>query len=348
MLQAFTSVHQMNQSLLWGIALVTLAGILNGSFAGPMKKMPAWRWENTWLLFALSGLLIFPSIINFATVPDVASVYAGASPAILIKVLLFGLLWGVGATLFGLGISRVGMALGFALILGITASFGSLLPLAILHSEQLVSKRGLALIGGTFIMVLGLVFLALAGRTREHDSGTSGVVRSSFASGLVICIFSGIFSSMINFSFVFGDELRLRALQAGASNAMAANPIWTLTVTGGFVPNFLYCLYLLHRNRTWSVFREGNPSAYWPLGMLTGLLWFGGIVFYGMGAASLGALGGIVGWPIFMTVDILAALLWGAVSGEWKGVSRRALIYNWTGVGVLLVAIAVISAGNAS
>jgi L-rhamnose-H+ transport protein len=266
----------------------------------------------------------------------------------LIKVLLFGLLWGVGATLFGLGISRVGMALGFALILGITATFGSLLPLAILHSEQLVTKRGLALIAGTAIMVLGLVFLALAGRAREHDSGSSPGARSSFAVGLVICIFSGVFSSMMNFSFIFGDELRLRALQSGASNAMAANPIWALTVTGGFVANFLYCVYLLNKNRTWSVFREGNRSGYWLLGISMGLLWFSGTVFYGMGAASLGGLGGIVGWPIFMTIDIIAALFWGAVSGEWKGASRRALIYNWTGVGVLLVAIGVISAGNAT
>ena len=81
---------------------------------------------------------------------------------------------------------------------------------------------------------------------------------------------------------------------------------------------------------------------------MTGLLWFGGTVLYGMGAASLGALGGIVGWPIFMTIDIIAALFWGAVSGEWKGASRRALVYNWMGVGILLVAIAIISAGNAT
>jgi L-rhamnose-H+ transport protein len=164
----------------------------------------------------------------------------------------------------------------------------------------------------------------------------------------VICIFSGIFSSMMNFSFVFGDELRLRALEAGASNAMAANPIWALTVTGGFVANFLYCVYLLNRNRTWVVFGQGSPSIYWLLGVSMGLLWFGGIVLYGMGAASLGALGGIVGWPIFMTIDIIAALFWGAVSGEWKGASRHALVYNWAGVGFLLLAIAVISAGSAT
>jgi L-rhamnose-H+ transport protein len=153
---------------------------------------------------------------------------------------------------------------------------------------------------------------------------------------------------MMNFSFVFGEELRLRAFHAGASDAMAANPIWALTVTGGFVANSLYCVYLLTKNRTWSVFREGNQSAYWLLGILMGLLWFGGTVLYGMGAASLGTLGGIVGWPIFMTIDIIGALFWGAVSGEWRGASRRALVYNWTGVGVLLVAIAVISVGNAS
>jgi L-rhamnose-H+ transport protein len=338
----------MNQALLWGIGMVTLGGILQGSFAAPMKRMPTWRWENTWLLFALFGLLVLPWIIAFATVPSATSVYAGATSSTLIKVFLFGLLWGVGATLFGLAINRVGMALGFALILGITSSFGSLIPMVILHSEQLLGKRGLALIAGSAVMVVGLVVLALAGRAREHDLGMGNGARSGFAFGLVLCIFSGIFSSMMNFSFVFGDELRVRALHSGASNAMAANSIWALTLTGGFVANFLYCVYLLNKNRTWSVFHEGNPSGYWLLGLLMGLLWFGGTVLYGMGAASLGALGGIIGWPIFMTVDIIGALFWGAVSGEWRGASRRALVYNWAGVGVLLVAIAIISAGNAT
>src|SRR5579864_2026174 len=171
----------MRGNVLSGLAVVVLAGILNGSFAAPMKRITGWRWENSWLIFAVSGLVVFPWIINFATVPNVPNIYAGASASTLLKVVLFGLLWGVGATLFGLGISRVGMALGFALILGITASFGSLLPLAILHSDQLLTKRGLALITGTGVMLLGLVLLALAGRARERESqaGTGG--RSGFA-----------------------------------------------------------------------------------------------------------------------------------------------------------------------
>jgi hypothetical protein len=35
-----------------GLAVVVLAGVLQGSFAAPLKRMSAWRWENSWLLFA--------------------------------------------------------------------------------------------------------------------------------------------------------------------------------------------------------------------------------------------------------------------------------------------------------
>jgi L-rhamnose-H+ transport protein len=335
----------MHSTIGWGVAVVVLAAILNGSFAAPIKRMAGWQWENSWLLFTFSGLLILPWMVTFATVPDLMHVFHSASSATLIRVVLFGVAWGTGATLFGLGISRVGMALGFALILGITASFGSLFPLAILHFGQLSDKRGLGLILGTVVMTIGLVLLARAGRIRERDLAQTSSA-SGFTVGLVICVFSGIFSSMLNFSFLFGDELRSRALNAGSSAAMAANPIWALTVTGGFVTNFAYCVYLLKRNRTWRIYRERSSLAYWLLGSSMGLLWFSGTVLYGVGAASLGTLGGIVGWPIFMTLDIIVALFWGAVSGEWKGASRRALAYCWVGIGILLVSIGVISAAN--
>jgi L-rhamnose-H+ transport protein len=329
----------------WGTTVVVLAALLNGSFTAPIKKMSGWQWENTWLLFAFSGLLVFPWMLTLATVPNLEEVFRGAPFATVVRVALFGVAWGVGSALFGLGVARVGIALGFALILGITASFGSLFPLAILHPEQLSERRGLALMLGTVVMTVGLAFLARAGQIRERDSAktSSG---SGFATGLVICVFSGIFSSMLNFSFLFGDELRLRALHTGASAAMAANPIWVLTVTGGFASNLVYCVYLLNRNKSWSVYRKRGSFAYWLLGISTGLLWFGGTILYGVGAVSLGALGGIVGWPIFMILDIIVALFWGAVSGEWKSASRRSLAYCWTGIGVLLVSIGIISAAN--
>lgn len=132
----------MSTSLGWGLALVVLGGFLNGSFAAPMKKMPAWRWENTWLLYSLVGMVIVPVILGIATVPHLGGVYFAASWPTLFKVALFGFGWGVGSTLLGLGIERVGMALGFAIILGVTASVGSLLPLLVLSPGALWTRRG--------------------------------------------------------------------------------------------------------------------------------------------------------------------------------------------------------------
>ena len=129
-----------------GIALVLIGGFLNGSFAFPMKRLPAWRWENIWLAYSFSGMIFVPWITAAATVPHLAELYRQSSSLTLVKVTLFGLGWGVGSTLFGMGISRVGLALGFAVTLGITASFGSVLPLAVLHPEELLTHRGLALI----------------------------------------------------------------------------------------------------------------------------------------------------------------------------------------------------------
>lgn len=303
--------------------------------------------ENTWLTFAVSGLLIFPWLITAWTIPHLRNVYAGATAATLEKVFIFGLLWGVGAMLLGLGVSRVGLALAFSVILGITATIGALIPLAVLHPEELFAKRGLALWAGSAIMIVGLVFLAIAGRHREHESGLAGdAPRSGFMLGLIICIFSGLFSSLLNFAFTFGDELRVRALAEGASSTMASNPIWALAVTGGFVANAVYCLYLLQKNKTWRVYSERNTSAYWLLGALTGLLWFGGTLTYGSGAAILGVLGGEIGWPVFMVVDIIAGLFWGMITGEWRAASRRTMNYCWTGVAFLMLAIAVIGLGG--
>ena len=316
-----------------------------------MKRMSGWRWENTWLIYALTGLIIIPWAIALATVPHLASVYQQTSWSVLAKVCLYGFAWGIGATLFGQGISRVGMALGFAVILGITSSFGSLLPLAVLHPKQMHTHRGLALIAGTLVMIMGLVFLSIAGKRREReqnpDPASSG--SSGFGVGLIICVLSGLFSSMFNFAFVFGDELKQRALDAGATSAMAGNAILSLAVTTGFIANAVYCVYLLNKNHTWHVFIGHKSGArYWLGGALMGALWFGGVVIYGMGAAALGVLGGIIGWPVYMTMDIVAGIFWGFIGGEWKGSSRVSYGYCLVGIAVLFLAIAVIARGNAT
>ncbi|MGH9434516.1 MAG: L-rhamnose/proton symporter RhaT [Terriglobia bacterium] len=326
--------------------IVLLGGVLQGVFAFPMKRMPRWQWENTWLVYSIAAMLVFPWIIVLAGVPHFEHVLREAHGATIAEVLLFGFMWGVGSTLFGLGLTRVGMALTFAIVLGITASLGSLLPLAVFHPNELFTPQGYLLLLGLVIVIIGILFTAVAGQRRERELSSQTANRSGavFWIGLLICIISGIFSAMLNLSFVFGNELQRAAQSAGASPAMASNVIWALALSAGFVANGGYCVYLLQKNHTWGLLSRANVTAlYWLGAAVMGALWFSGITFYGMGASALGALGAVVGWPLFMAMNIIASNILGTATGEWKGASRLTYTYSWTGISVLLVAIYVIS-----
>ncbi len=327
--------------VLLGVSIVLVGGILNGSFVAPLKKLPRWAWENSWLVYSVAGLLIIPWTAAWVTVPDLAGVLAGASPEVIRQVLGFGFGWGIGSVLFGLGVARLGLAIGYGLILGLIAPIGTFYPLIVLHPDQLWTQRGFTLVLGTVIVLGGIVLCAKAARLREGPSSPRG----SFAAGLVICIFAGIFSPMLNFSFAFGAELQQRALAAGSGLNSASNAIWPLCLTAGFIPNAGYCLYLLFRNRSLNRFRSSKPREWlWAASM--GLLCFGSFVVYGAGANALGELGAVVGWPLFMSMALITSNTLGWLAGEWRGAPPRAVYFSRLGILLLIGAITIIALGG--
>lgn len=338
----------MNESTGWGFAGVLLGGFLNGTFVLPMKRMPEWRWENTWLVYSVVGLIIVPWVTAIAVVPQLGHIFHQTSWSTLTKVLIFGFGWGVGSVLFGLGVNRLGLAVGYGIILGLTSAIGALLPLLVVHPDRLWTPQGEALCTGTLLVIVGIVFCAVAGSRRDKDAkGLARIVPGGFAAGLVICILAGILSPMLNFAFVFGETLQRQAISLGSRASMASNAIWSLAVTAGFIANSGYCVHLLRKNRSWCYFSAAaNPARYWLGGSLMGILCFGSFIAYGMGATALGRLGGIVGWPLFLSMSIITSNLWGALTGEWRGASYRSYAYFLAGVGFLLVAITVIARGG--
>lgn len=340
----------MNGNLGWGIAGVLLGGLLNGSFVAPMKRLHAWRWENSWFVYSVSGLLLVPWLVALAVVPELGAIFVQTSGGTLLKVLLFGFGWGVGSVLFGLGVSRMGLSVGYGIILGLIAPIGTFLPLVVLHPERLWTRQGLALVIGTLIVIGGIVLCAAAGGIRERavKPAAEGAARSGYGTGLLICILAGIFSPMLNFAFVFGEELQQRALAAGAGTAMASNAIWSLCLTAGFIANAGYAAILLRRNGTWRLFSPDKaPAGHWIGGSLMGIICFASFMTYGSGATALGDLGGIVGWPLFMAMSLITSNLLGLLTGEWAGAPKKAYLYSLAGIGLLIVAITIISRGNA-
>lgn len=332
-----------------GIVAVLLGGALNGSFVAPLKNVRGWRWEHAWLVYSLCGLIVVPWVWAFLTLPSLPeALLASPSPAVA-RVFLFGFGWGIGSVLFGLGVDRMGLALGYGLILGLIAPIGTFLPLLVLYPEKLLTREGAHLVAGTAIVLGGITALAIAGRLRERMrpelAARAALPAKSFFAGLLICVLSGIFSPMLNFAFVFGEPMRAAALAAGASTANAANALWALTLTAGFVPNAGYACYLMIRNRSFKLWRtQPRLNLFWSA--LMGVLCYGSFLVYGSGASALGRLGGIVGWPLFMSMSLITSNALGWITGEWKGAPVRSARLSLLGVALLIVAIVVIAVGR--
>jgi L-rhamnose-H+ transport protein len=337
--------------VLSGVLLALLGGMLNGSFTAPMKFTKNWAWENTWLIYSIVGLLCIPIAIALTSVPDLMAVYRTASPDAVALAMLFGFGWGVGSVLFGLGISRLGMALGFAIILGLTAALGSLIPLIVLSPEALPTARGASVLAGLAIVVFGIILCAKAGGMKNDSEQASNksantLTRSRYRAGLLICIGSGVFNAMLNLAFAFGAPVAEAAAHSGATPSAAQNAIWALAVGAGSLPNIGYTLLLLFRNKSWGGFGAAGSGRNLLLAAVMGALWMAGIMVYGSGAAALGDLGAVIGWPLFMSMVIITGNIWGFATGEWRQAPPAALRLNLTGVAVLIVAIGVISIGG--
>jgi L-rhamnose-H+ transport protein len=340
----------MGDSFFLGMGVILLSGALNGSFALPMKYSRRWRWENTWLVFAIVALLVCPWIVAAGFVPHLARIYQTVSARAFIYPIAFGFLWGIAQTTFGLGIAAVGMALAFAVVAGLACLSGSLVPLLALSPSALFQPRGVLLLVSIPILLLGLVLYGKAGRRRETErkdlgAAARGPVRS-FAAGLAICIFTGVVGSAWNIGFAFSGPILHNSSQLGAGLLTSPYAAWALILTAGLIPNLLYCLLLLSRNRAWLLFGGTGSLRDASLSLAMALLWVAGIFGYGIGATLVGRYGTSLGFTLFIAAQILASSSLGVLTGEWKATSSKTRRELASAVVLTLVAVVVLNLGG--
>lgn len=347
----------MSIQALYGLGLIILAGISMGCTILPMKFARGWRWENIWMAFTGISQIVFPSLLLLMTVPHGFAAYGYANPSAVRYALLLGFGWGIGNTFSGIGYTMLGIGLGTSLVLGLTAAIGSIVPLAILFPERLLSSGAVVLYVGVAVMLAGLILSAQAGRKRQalrpkHEVTSHAEIgafgKGDIRIGLLICIASGVLSSMLNLGLVFGDDIRLTALRLGASGVASVNMVWLPVEAAGFLPTLFYCGYLLTKNHTWSVYFRPGTASHWFIAMLMSLFFLGGLSLYGLGAGRLGEMGPILGFPVFMSTIVFTGNTGGLVTGEWRGSPRAAYAYGLSGLAVLIVAIVCIGLGKAA
>ncbi len=330
-------MREVNGSAL-GFTLLFLAGAMNGSFALPMKFTRKWAWENTWAIWTIFALFVFPLLLAYSTVPQISSAYAQAGAGVVLIVAACGAGWGIAQVLFGLAVEAIGIALTFSVVLGLSAAVGSLIPLVRLHPDKVVSSAGLAAISGIALVLIGVSICAVAGRRREAAlAATRG--RTPVARGLVYCALSGVTAALMNFGLAFGGPILEAAQKNGAPKLWSPNAVFLPLMLAGGVPNLAYCVYLMRKNNTGNRFREAGSGSHWFLAALMAIAWFGSTILYGASTTTLGQLGTVLAWPLFMSLIVITAAICGAVTGEWKDAGSQPFRIMATGVGVLIVAI---------
>jgi L-rhamnose-H+ transport protein len=327
----------------FGFLFLIIAGLMNASFTLPMKFTRRWAWENTWLAWSVFALLLLPVVVTLCTVPDLAAIYRGAGIAQLLSVMAFGAGWGLAQVFFGIAVDDIGIALTFSLVLGTSAAVGALIPMLRLHQDKLNTPAGHTLLLGIAAVLLGVAICAVAGRLRESVmSKAAGTQRKNATAGLVLAILCGFGASLVNFGVTFGAPLIAMAARHGASAISAVNAVWLPFMLAGAIPNLLYCFYLLHRNSSSRNFAHAGFN-HWILAFTMAAFWFGSTLLYGAATAKLGPLGAVLGWPLFMSLIVIAASLLGILTGEWKGSGRRPLAVQLTGVTALTLAIFILA-----
>ena len=185
---------------------------MDGSLGLFMKYPKFWKWEHLWLTFTFLAFVVLPWIIGLSTVDNLFGVLKSSNPSDVAVVFLFGLGWGCGAVLYGLALKYAGMALSYAIVMGLTAAVGSFAPLVLFHWHQIFSFKGQMIIGAVLVIVLGVILCAWAGHLKEkvfaqQENGQTSTIGQRPVLGVALAILSGILSPMINLSFVYGAPL---------------------------------------------------------------------------------------------------------------------------------------------
>jgi L-rhamnose-H+ transport protein len=330
-----------------GLGIIFLSGLFNGAFPLPMKSTRDWKWENTWLAFSVAAVLVLPWLLAVSFVPNLGQVYRMASPGSIAYPATFGFLWGIAQVTFGLGIDAVGMAVAIAVVAGLGSLSGALVPLLVLHPEDLFRSRGILLLIALPVLLVGLFLYGKAGSLRARDSLTSNskatVTRRNFASGLAICVFTGIFTSTFNLGFAFSGDLSRLSITLGASDVTATYVVWAVVFTAGFFPNLIYCSYLLFRNHSWHLFLVKSALKNFVLSFAMAALWGLGVFGYGIGATVAGSYGTSIGFALFFASTIICSNVLGIWSGEWKATTLRTRQLLTAGLIVILLSIVLLS-----
>ena len=292
-------------------------------------------------------MLILPLGLASILLPQWPEAVRAVGPSLILTVLAFGFLWGLGTVTFALGIDAVGISLGYAIIMGTITAVGAVIPVMRRWSTVGGSAR-VAVFLGIAICITGVAVCGYAGVMRERDAGVrvKDVGKASFISGLVWCILCGFLSAGNNLGFDFAERIGTEVQHLGGKPMFASLARWLVVYWGGYLAVLMVCGTKMVRSGTWRNYRGEGSAIDAALAVTMAIAAFTSQLTYGMGTDYVGPLGTSVGFAILLSASILVANFLGFLTDEWKMASPASTRVLYGGLGILVLAVLILAYSN--
>jgi len=349
-----------------GVMLHAIGGLASASFYIPYKRVRRWSWETYCGRACFFAWIVAPWVLMLLLAPKGLEVLAQTPPKTLFWTYFFGVLWGIGGLTFGLTMRYLGIALGYAVALGLCALFGTLVP-PIFKGEfgQIATSLGGQIeLAGVLVCLVGIAGSGLAGISKERELSPEkkkeSVREFNLVKGLLVAVFAGVMSASMSYGFSAGEDIAKLAVANNTPDLWKNQPVWVVIMAGGFTTNFIWCVILNIRNKSWGQYvgrgclpaSAGEPAGTlasvvvnYALCALAGTMWYLQFFFYGMGATKMGKYG-FSSWSLHMGSIIIFSTFWGLGLKEWHGTSRRTKKLVAVGLALLVLSMAVIGYGT--
>ena len=240
-----------------GVLYHWLGGLASGSFYVPYRGVKHWAWETYWLVGGIFSWIIAPWVIALLLTNNLLSVLAHTPGKNLFWAFFFGLLWGVGGLTFGLTMRYLGLSLGMAIVMGLCAAFGTLMPPifnGVFVSQVLNTASGRTILLGILVCLIGIAIAGTAGISKERsmpaEAQQAAIKEFDLKKGILVAILSGVMSACFAYGLAAGDPIRELTVQKGTPPLWQGLPVLVVVLLGGFATNFIWTVLLNVRNRT--------------------------------------------------------------------------------------------------
>lgn len=240
-----------------GVVYHWLGGLASGSFYVPYRAVRRWSWETYWLVGGIFSWIIAPWIVALLLTNNLPGVLAATPGRTLFWCFFFGLLWGVGGLTFGLTMRYLGLSLGMAIVMGLCAAFGTLMPP--IFDGQFVPKvlgttSGRVILFGIGVCLAGLAIAGLAGiykeRAMPREEQQKAIEEFNLRRGFLVALLSGVMSACFAYGLAAGDPIRSLTMHFGTPALWQGLPVLVVVLIGGFTTNFIWTVLLNIRNRS--------------------------------------------------------------------------------------------------